>query len=363
MFIQWFASEPGSEHSEGGQPGRDEAAASDERKPTAAREADGPPGEEEDEQEDEPVNAMLADLLPWAISILFHAGLVLLTTFLIWAGQGEEEKDKKIIPSTQLGETPEAQLETSETQTETTSQSTSQAESSSSSSNLQSTVDTSSAIIGANAASGETSPFGSGVGDGEGGDFMGSSFGGNVTRMVFLIDASGSLIDSLPFVIEELKSTVQQLSPKQKFTIIFFRGAQYFDQPIVEVPVPETGLKQATSKTKAAVNEWITLSNGNIVPGGEAPPMKAIRRALQYRPQLVIILSDDITGTGIHQIDQTKLLKEIKQINKSNTKFNTIQFLYPDPLAKVPGKQGTLKMIAEQTGGKYKFVDEDEINR
>jgi hypothetical protein len=360
MTLLWFAQSNDAD----GEPAAEDATSgsrpSDQEHAEAAPVSDEPTADRDPEEEEE-ASAMVADLLPWTISILFHAGLVLLASFIIWTTQAAEE-EKKIIPSTQLGETPNAQLETTSTETETQS-SKAQAESSESSADLQSTVDTSSSLIAANSASGSTSPFGSGAGESGGTGFMGQKVGGNVEKLVFLIDASGSLIDSLPYVIRELKTTIQELSPQQKFTVIFFRGENLFDQPVLEVPVPERGLKEASSRTKELVNEWITLSNGNIVPGGEAPPIAAIRQALRYRPELLVLLSGDIIGTGIHQIDQKKLLEEIKQINTANTKINTIQFLYPDPLASVPGMKGTMKLIAEQSGGRYKFVDEDEVAR
>jgi hypothetical protein len=52
----------------------------------------------------------------------------------------------------------------------------------------------------------------------------------------------------------------------------------------------------------------------------------------------------------------------VQRANSGNTKINTIQFLYPDPLAQVPGKQGTLEQISEMTGGIYKFVDASDLN-
>jgi hypothetical protein len=318
------------------------------------------PANEEAEEEEEG-NPILADMLPWAISVLFHAGIVLLTSFIIWSTQGPE-KEKEIVPSAQLGENPKAELETAETETETES-SQSETESTESSSSLDSPIDTSSSLIGATSASGTQSPLGVGTGSGSGTGFMGSEIGGNVTRLVFLIDASGSLIDSLPYVIDELKGTIQDLDPKQQFTVIFFRGKELFDSPVIEVPVPKRGLKNATSRVKQQVNQWMTLGNGNIEPGGQAPPIEAITRALRYEPELIVLLSDDITGSGVYQIDQQKLLQQIKEVNTGNTVINTIQFLYRDKLSQVPGKKGTLKLIAEQTGGKWKFVDEQEVDQ
>jgi len=354
----WFAGEAGSSAGQAGRPA--EGAADGERDDAGEASASAEGGDTADQTGEAP----LADFLPWTISLLFHAGLVLVASFIIWSVQGPPDEAESVVPSTELGETPPAKLETTAAVETTDERSQAEAESSASNrASLQSTVDTAAPLIGAESVSGEPSPFGTSRPAGEGAEFMGADIGGDVRRLVFLIDASGSLIDSLPFVINQLKTTIRELSPRQSFTVIFFRGKEYFDEAVLEVPVPEVGLKKATPQTKRAVTEWISLENGNVVPGGEAPPLEAIRRALRYDPQLVVILSDDITGTGQHQIDQDRLLAKIKQLSTGGTVFNTIQFLYPDPLAKVPGKKGTLRLIAEQSGGTYKFVDEAEVSR
>jgi len=91
-----------------------------------------------------------------------------------------------------------------------------------------------------------------------------------------------------------------------------------------------------------------------------------MQQALRYRPQLMYLLSDNITGGGTgatqYEIEQQRLLDEVQRANTGNTKINTIQFLYEDPLSKVPGKKGTLEQIAEMSGGIYKFVDAADLN-
>ena len=331
-----------------------------------AEQSTPPPAPDEDRASvGEEVNKTLLNLLPWAISLLFHAGLVLLTSFVIWTSVAEEEEDKQVIPSTNLQQMPSTPMETPQTETDTDVESP-QTESientqSESQTNLNETVDNPNQLIAAGAAGSASSAFDRS--EQRQGQTSVQVFGqrGNAKKIIFLIDASGSLIDTLPFVIDELKKTVQGLSAQQKFTIIFYRGENIFQRSIIEVPVPRTGLKQATQATKETVSQWIDMSSGNIEPGGQATPVKAIREALRYRPELLVILSDDITGTGTHAIDQQRLLQEIERVNRGGTKINTIQFLYRDPLDGVPGKMPTLKLIAERTGGKYDFIDAQEV--
>jgi hypothetical protein len=184
--------------------------------------------------------------------------------------------------------------------------------------------------------------------------FMGLQ--GNATRIVYLIDASGTLIETLPFVVAELKNSVGNLSEKQSFTVIFFQGTDPKE-------VPRSGMKQANSANKTGVFNWI--DSGKIIPQGGNNPVKAIQLALAYEPELIYILSDNITGNGIYQVDQRSFVRDIEKANrgrdgKQKAKINTIQFITPDPLEGY-GMKGTLKQISENSGGVYKFLDAKEL--
>lgn len=157
----------------------------------------------------------------------------------------------------------------------------------------------------------------------------------------------------MPFVINEIKRSVSELADQQSFTVIFFQG-----DDVIEVP--PKGLKKATSDIKQQVINWVDMSSGNIVPHGSSNPVKAIARALRYKPQLVFLLSDNITGRGQYEMNQKRLLDEIKKANTAHTKINTIQFLYPDLLSAV-GLKPTMELISDSTGGIYKFVDGREL--
>ena len=174
--------------------------------------------------------------------------------------------------------------------------------------------------------------------------------GGNARTIVFVVDASGSLIDTLPLVLKELQSSIRMLSDKQNFTVIFFQGERVIE-------VPPVGLKQATVKLKRDVIRWVDPSEKNISPEQQTNPVGAIKKALKYEPDLVYLLSDNITGHGQYEVDQARLLRSIKMANKGKAVINTIQFLYEDPLVK-QGQKSTLRMIADQTKGDYRFIRE-----
>lgn len=303
------------------------------------------------------VGAALVNILPWGVSIVFHAGLVLMAIFVVWSTVVSAGDQQVIVPLVRLSATPGAPLEMTQSQRVQSSSSerrTVKPAPSRSVTPVEMKVDVPT-LIGIEGAMGASRVnFGSAIDVGSGfkASFFGS--GGNARRIVFLVDATGSLIDTFPLVIRELKKTVQQLSERQQFTIIFFTGSG-------PVEVPPVGLKPANAQIKAQVIDWIDLSHHNVELRGSANPVEALRRGLGYRPELVFLLSDNITGRGQYEVNQEHLLAEIQRANTHHTKINTIQFVYRDPLASA-GVMGTMELIAKQSGGLYKFVDAKELN-
>jgi hypothetical protein len=188
------------------------------------------------------------------------------------------------------------------------------------------------------------------------GAFMGVSPAGDgraPRSIVYVIDASGSLIDTFPFVMQELSRSITSLTPDQQFTVLFFQRGR-----VTELPDP--GLKRADAQTIRQARQWLAPGTFNVVPGGRTDPVSALRIAMNHQPEAVFLLSDSITGHGRHQIDQELLLADIDRHNTAQTRVHTIQFLYPDPLADGT-RLGPMARIAQQTGGFHRFISEDEL--
>lgn len=316
-------------------------------------------GDEEEEEEEATVageiNEVMQAMLPWMTSVLFHLGIIVLALFLVWSYLMVEPPEQPIIPVARLSENPGGQLSESESLELQATQNVRQVQSEAvatdqSLDNLNNNTDSKLELVGLSGggAAGKIAPFGTttGTSTGIGAKFYGA--GGNATKIIYVVDASGSLIDTLPFVIKELKRSISELSDKQSFTVIFFQAGS-------AIEVPPRGWKSATSDTKKRVADWITLEAGNIVPRGSTNPVSAIKLALGYKPELVFVLSDNITGHGRYEVDREELLKMLNDANKDRKiKINTIQFLYPDPL-------NTLSDIAKQHGGIFKKITEADL--
>lgn len=295
------------------------------------------------------VHDVVTRLMPWAVSVLLHLGIVILATFVIWSTLSQPDEEV-IVPLANLSRTPGVKLQTQPVQRVKTERATRRSVSSVSNS-LSVTSVTPAPVVGLNAA-----PPAKAFDEPDGSQqqlatkFFGVE-GGNAKQLAFIIDASGSVIAEFASIINELKSQINKLSDQQSFTVVFYQG-----DDVIEVPPAQ--MKRADAATKRRVIEWLDKP-GNIIPRGQTNPLKAIRLVLKYKPQVIFLLSDNITGRGRYEVDQLMLLSELKSA-VGKTRISTFQFIYPDPL-KSMGRQGTLELIAEQTGGIYKFLDKREL--
>ena len=166
---------------------------------------------------------------------------------------------------------------------------------------------------------------------------------------MFLVDASGSLVDSMPLVIEELKKTIDQLDGQQRFGVIFFQGDK-------AIEVPPSGLKPAGFEARQRAKAWINPSAGRIVPGGRCNPGEALRMAAAYRPDLIWIFADTITGDAAKQMDRQSLFALMQELDPSATmQINATQFFYKDP-------ENTLRELTQAHRGDYRFLSEQDLS-
>jgi len=301
----------------------------------------------------------LADLLPWAATVLLHAAAVIIAILLVWVTMDKTDEVEPIIPAIGVPSDRPAALNFKR---ETSRDASEKWERPSPSADPRETSKTDAKqladirLIGNIGHAGEpTGAFrGAQTGVGDGTIFRDPPTGGtNAKSFAFVIDASGSMIDTLPFVMAELKRTIRSLSEKHhSFTVLFYQ-----DEKVFEALGP--GLKPATEEMKTRAFDW--LDNDAMAPAGLSNPILAIEQGLKYKPEVMFLLSDNITGAGRYELNQHILLARIKRANAGGTKINTIQFLYPDPLSRIPGMKPTMQLISEQSGGLYRFVTGKEL--
>ena len=155
-------------------------------------------------------------------------------------------------------------------------------------------------------------------------------------KIVFIVDRSGSMTDSIDYVKYELKRSISELGEEKEFHIIFYSSG-----PPVEMPTRR--LTSATERNKQMAFEFVD----SVIAVGETDPSEAIKRAFACQPELIYLLTDG-------EFDKS-MIDLVKRMNVGGkVVVHTIGFIYKDG-------EVVLKQIADQNGGQYKFVSTSDL--
>jgi hypothetical protein len=184
-------------------------------------------------------------------------------------------------------------------------------------------------------------------------DFVGLR-ASNARRIVYVVDASGSLVGSFPQIVEELRRSMMKLDPRQQFGVIFFQRGD-----AVTVP-PGGALQPATPERLSEAVQWIDTK---MIPAGRSNPLAALEAAMVLKPEIIFLLSADITGAGDYEISEKTLMEALDRMNPRDpathnrpVRIQCVQFLDPDP-------SGTLERLAREHGGAdgYRYLGRKEL--
>lgn len=129
----------------------------------------------------------------------------------------------------------------------------------------------------------------------------------NARSLVYVIDASGSMMTWLPMVLEALGQSLDRLSANQRFAVIFFQG----DRALM---VPPGRLVKANASNIARTMDW-SAQGRNLIPGGGSNPWPALERAFAMEPDVVFLLSEGLDGTDDSSLRLDELFKRIDRLN------------------------------------------------
>lgn len=176
--------------------------------------------------------------------------------------------------------------------------------------------------------------------------FMGTS--GDAIRIAFVCDASGSMMDRMPWLIQQLKISIDQLQPVQWFNVIFFQDGN-------AVAADPHGLVQALPNNCQRIESLIQ----NVPAMGNSDPMTAIDLAFSQKAQVIYLLTDGDFGE-VGSITDQKIIDQIRRMNPSGmVHVNTILFVSRKEDLKSEDAQGgrkVLQQIARENGGTFKAV-------
>ena len=204
----------------------------------------------------------------------------------------------------------------------------------------------------------------------------GASFAGvsarRATSVVYAVDASGAMVTSLPFVLEELRRSVAALAPDQSFAVVLFGRRVGEDDAASGVRLfPEEGLLKATPASKAQLFTWLD----EVQARGVSNPLDGLLAALDRQPQVVFLLSRSIRRTDGREASgdwgpgREAILAELDKANPVRqsifgppgraVQVKCVQFLEEDPT-------GVMRAIAQVHGGgpeSYRLLPESELRR
>ncbi|MCA9278299.1 MAG: hypothetical protein H6815_06540 [Phycisphaeraceae bacterium] len=175
-------------------------------------------------------------------------------------------------------------------------------------------------------------------------------------HIVYVVDASGAMLTSLPFVLDEVRRSVNSLSSSQSFAVILFRQRTGTASDVFLSFNPtnrsRTVLVRATMRNKKLLDEWLNT----VTPGGKSNPSDGLAEALRLRPDVVFLLSRSIERSGGDNVQWGKgkdaILAELDRTNPRTAMgtrravIKTIQFLDEDPT-------GVLQAIGAAHGGQW----------
>jgi hypothetical protein len=215
--------------------------------------------------------------------------------------------------------------------------------------------DTSAALIavggGGGGGGGDTSggssglaPFGTpggGSGSGPKAGFYGT--GGNASKVVIIIDRSGSMLDVYDDVKAEAKHTIDHLIPLQSFAVVTFSD-------VAEVEGPGQLLRAIPSNKKLVLDKLMaTVAEGNN-DDTLIPYSSAFEKAFAMHPQLIFFLTDGAFDPQLYDV--------INKLN-ANKKVSICTFACD---SQKKGEEGggkytqQLEQLAKDNGGKYQFI-------
>ncbi|MCE2966391.1 MAG: hypothetical protein ACK5WB_11110 [Phycisphaerales bacterium] len=183
---------------------------------------------------------------------------------------------------------------------------------------------------------------------GPGVSFAGLSASGVRARsVVYVVDASGPMVSSMPDVLSELERSIAGLAPTQRFGVVLFRDQGDTGGGPAAVSF-RPRLIDANRTNREALRVW--LDDQRIA--GRSSPMAGLRAALELRPQVIFLLSRSIdrTGGGAWDLGLEATLAELDRLNPADPAtgrrpviIKTIQFIDEDPT-------GIMRAIARQHG-------------
>jgi len=161
-------------------------------------------------------------------------------------------------------------------------------------------------------------------------------------RIVFLCDASGSMLSKFDTLKRELSSAIGHLRPECSFNLIFFEEQTLKQMAGVLLP--------GTNDNKRRADQFMDM----VVPRADTNPIPAIEEAFRESPDVIFLLTDgDFPNNA-------EVIRRIRELDRDGrVKIHTIAFVGDSD--KDTDFMAMLKTIAKMTGGTYRYVRQSDL--
>ena len=343
------------------------------------------PGEPEWEQETPSMPFWLEAAFPWMVSFTLHLGILLLVVALFYFGSKRgagtnDDSDPIVIPSgapTEIeSDTPAGKPNPGMNDPTRDAAQNKFKEITDSDGWAQNQADTPSAGVFAGSEGAVVDVIGLGTGGsvgvgtggngtGEGGKLAkyGIPGGGSgpgpkglfgvggtaANRIVYVLDHSGSMIDSFDFLRQEVKDKLQRLTPAQRFAVIMFS-----EDVDAVFPKDATALVAGTPSVKRDLVNFVDNTRAAGKNDDVFDPFAAaLQKAFALHPQVIYFLTD-----GNFDPRVVGEVKRLNTIEGMKVHVYTIAFIRVTKEA-----EEDLKTIAMENGGKFKYVKEKDLGQ
>jgi hypothetical protein len=165
---------------------------------------------------------------------------------------------------------------------------------------------------------------------------------GNAKKIVFVLDATGSMIPVFDALRGQVHRAIEILRPPQSFNVVFIN--EHNPAPLAPA------LLFATPDNKRKAIDYVDT----MAPRGGTNPLPALKKAFALGPEIVYFLIDPSDFPDKHAV-----LELVNSKAKGGTtKLNVIAFNGHDP-----ENERFLQDLAKSTGGVYSFVTDVELRK
>ena len=122
--------------------------------------------------------------------------------------------------------------------------------------------------------------------------------------LVFVIDASGTMIPWFHAILDELERTLEGMRDGDRFAVILFRGSD-------SITVPPGRLRPAARAQRTAALRWLRDFGNWGGPARGSDPVAALEDAFSLAPSTIVLFSSGMDASSSFRLDPTEVLAKI----------------------------------------------------